>query len=320
MDQFPPLGGKGMMMGVQQPGQQQPALLQQIGDLMGQLQRPQGGGVPQQMTSSQGTTGMDDPDPQGITPLPETDEILVDEAVRRGSKRPFADRERPETGAAYVVLHSSSHDLLIKSSQVGLWSVNSEIESTLNQMYDQHSCVVLIFTTAGSNHFMGYGFMSTQIKKDGEQFDAKAAAEWENPFRVSWVRVGSTPFSEVDHLTNVHDNGQSVSRARDGQILTTVAGTALCNYIDSAACTTAHAAQVSKFSKPLQISIDMQNLNREQYLLSALTRRKQRLKLAYRRKAALMRSQSSGAQVANPALQNLDPAQIAQLLQMFNQQ
>eukprot|EP01060_Flectonema_neradi_P019260 TRINITY_DN26308_c0_g1_i1.p1 TRINITY_DN26308_c0_g1~~TRINITY_DN26308_c0_g1_i1.p1 ORF type:complete len:310 (+),score=51.06 TRINITY_DN26308_c0_g1_i1:69-998(+) len=309
MDQYPPLGGKGMMGG-------QPALLQQIGDLMGQLQRPQGGSVAAPVQAA----GVDEPDPQGITPLPETDEALVDEAVRRGSKRPFADRERPETGAAYVVLHSPSHELLLKSSRVGLWSVNNdEIESTLNQMYDQHNCVVLIFTIAGSNQFVGYGFMSTQIKKASEQFGAKAVEEWENPFRVSWVRIGVTPFTDVEHITNVHDNGQSISRARDGQILTTVAGTALCNYIDSAACTAAHMAGVSKFSKPLQICIDMQNLNREQYLLSALTRRKQRLKMAYKRKAALTKTQPSVAQVSNPALQNLDPSQVAQLLQMLNQ-
>ena len=254
----------------------------------------------------------DDVDPVGASPLAEPHLAVVERVVTSAHARSkaaseiareYAAKKRPEKNAAYVVLKAASHDMVHLSVETGLWSVSEEVEETLSYAYDQYSYVVLLFQVKDTGHFIGYGFMSTQIKARAEhqatvQQDLdNLPSEWQRPFRVSWVRIGSVPFPSVEHLVNTNDSSRSVIHSQDGQILTVSAGSELCNAIDAAAVPAALSTGVSKHtlrSKPEEntLKLDVTNLTFEQYVLAILTKRKQRLnaanklrgKLGFRRK------------------------------------
>ena len=241
-------------------------------------------------------------EPAEIKDLPAYDVDIVEKVVLEGHRRgktkeqlicEYREHKRPEENAVYVVLKAPSYDMVHLSVETGLWSVSTDVEETLSHAYNQHSCVVVIFSVRDSDHFLGYGFMSTQIKHRDEhpasmQQDLELLpSAWTKPFRVSWVRVGGLSFDSCTDISNTKDGGRSVTQAQDGQVLSAAAGSELCNYIDAASVPVALKVGVSRNSvankpKTNRLKIDVTDMTFDQYMLAVLTKRKQRLTCATR--------------------------------------
>eukprot|EP01062_Namystynia_karyoxenos_P026139 TRINITY_DN20409_c0_g1_i1.p1 TRINITY_DN20409_c0_g1~~TRINITY_DN20409_c0_g1_i1.p1 ORF type:complete len:484 (+),score=176.98 TRINITY_DN20409_c0_g1_i1:138-1454(+) len=238
------------------------------------------------------TTAPEGPEPAELPPLSVEARQTVERVVDAKRKRDvIRNKTRPEHNALYIVLKAPRHELLTLSAQKGLWAVSPETEEALNHAYDSNSCVVLIFSVRDSGFFIGYAFMSTQIKPREEQPASlrqdyeSLPAEWRNPFRVSWVRAGSVPFKDVAHLRNKHDGDRLVIHAQDGQVLPEREAHILCNQIDYAAARAAIKAGVTRVVPPPPKRArhpDVTSMSYEEYVVGVLTKRKQRLRAARR--------------------------------------
>ncbi len=62
----------------------------------------------------------------------------------------------------------------------------------------------------------------------------QSTLHWESSgaFRVSWVTIASTRFSDVGHLKNSLNDGLAVLVGKDGQEIEERCGEALCKLID----------------------------------------------------------------------------------------
>jgi len=109
------------------------------------------------------------------------------------------------TTARFFMIRSNCNENLAISIKHSEWATTYANQKRLEMAYNQVPNIVLIFSANKSNHFQGFGRMSTSVSdrisnhwKSNESFNRKLGG----CFGVEWLRLCDLPYSSTDHLKN----------------------------------------------------------------------------------------------------------------------
>jgi hypothetical protein len=129
--------------------------------------------------------------------------------------------------------------ILSSIQTTGICGVPQYSEKDFNIAVATSSFVVLIFSVVGTHTIDGYAIVQSAIgEAQVTDFTGTGYAPGLNPrpTKVRFIRRGVIPFDQISHIRdNVGLQGRPVASAKDGMLLGSAAGRAICRLIDKRA-------------------------------------------------------------------------------------
>ena len=129
----------------------------------------------------------------------------------------------------FYIIKSSNQENILLSQDMEEWATTVQNQKKLNDAFQNHDLIILIFSINKSRQFQGFAVMKTFITD-------KSSSAWNNDgnvklggtFDIKWLCKCDLSFTRVTHLLNPI-NGEPVIKSRDTQELSKDIGVQLCN-------------------------------------------------------------------------------------------
>ncbi|KAL8270858.1 hypothetical protein Esti_005229 [Eimeria stiedai] len=143
-----------------------------------------------------------------------------------------------DTDTRYFIIRSSTDFNVDVSMQRGVWATIPRNETRLAQAVQEARSVVLFFRVQSSPSWSGYALMKNapgQGSCPSSVFAGRSGRPFVGrTFDVEWIRKIPLNVEKTRHLVNRFNNGESVNRAMDGQLVDPEAGRALVYLFEEA--------------------------------------------------------------------------------------